>query len=136
MNSQQPDLNPKPAKTDYEKTNESVQREGSELLVDQRSSYLRSRQIALKKFSPQGRDPSWAGRYGPRILSFRLSGVNLNSPQTEEARRRIRPAYLSRDTYRVATLPQIPIESAFVLGLACAIGTPSCSAQAILGHHH
>jgi hypothetical protein len=27
---------------------------GSELPVDQRSSYLRSRQIALKKFSPQG----------------------------------------------------------------------------------
>jgi hypothetical protein len=58
MNSQEPDLNPTPAETDSAKTNESVQREGSELPVDQRSSYLRSRQIALKKFSPQGGDPS------------------------------------------------------------------------------
>ena len=40
-----------PAKTDSEKTNEFVQREGSELSVGQRSSYLRSRQIALKKFT-------------------------------------------------------------------------------------
>ena len=54
MNNQEPDLNPTPAETDSAKTNESVQREGSELPVDQRSSYLRSRQIALKKFSPQG----------------------------------------------------------------------------------
>src|SRR5271166_4123089 len=58
MNNQEPDLNPTPAETDSAKTNESVQREGSELPVDQRSSYLRSRQIALKKFSPQGGDPS------------------------------------------------------------------------------
>src|ERR1700732_2842572 len=48
MNNQEPDLNPTPAETDSAKTNESVQREGSELPVDQRSSYLRSRQIALK----------------------------------------------------------------------------------------
>jgi hypothetical protein len=40
-----------PAKTDSEKTNESVQREGSELSVGQRSSYLKSRHIALKKFT-------------------------------------------------------------------------------------
>jgi hypothetical protein len=33
---------------------ELLERKGSELPVDQRSSYLRSRQIALKKFSPQG----------------------------------------------------------------------------------
>ena len=51
MNNQEPDLNPTPAETDSAKTNESVRREGSELPVDQRSSYLRSRQIALKKFS-------------------------------------------------------------------------------------
>jgi hypothetical protein len=57
MNNQEPDLNPTPAETDSAKTHESVQREGSELPVDQRSSYLRSRQIALKKFSPQGGDP-------------------------------------------------------------------------------
>jgi hypothetical protein len=58
MNNQEPDLNPTPAETDSAKTNESVQRERSELPVDQRTSYLRSRQIALKKFSPQGGDPS------------------------------------------------------------------------------
>ena len=58
MNNQEPDLNPTPAETDSAKTNESVQRQGSELPVDPRSSYLRSRQIALKKFSPQGGDPS------------------------------------------------------------------------------
>jgi len=58
MNNQEPDLNPTPAETDSAKTNESVQRERAELPVDQRSSYLRSRQIALKKFSPQGGDPS------------------------------------------------------------------------------
>jgi hypothetical protein len=33
---QEPDLNPTPAETDSAKTNESVQREGSELPVDQR----------------------------------------------------------------------------------------------------
>ena len=61
MNNQEPDLNQTPAKTDSVKTNESnesVQRERSELPLDQRSSYLKSRQIALKKFSPQGGDPS------------------------------------------------------------------------------
>ena len=58
MNNQEPELNPKPDETDSAKTNESVQRERSELPVDQQSSYLRSRQIALKKFSPQGGDPS------------------------------------------------------------------------------
>jgi hypothetical protein len=51
MNNQEPELNPTPAETDSAKTNESVQREGSELPVDQRSSYLRSRQIALKKLA-------------------------------------------------------------------------------------
>jgi hypothetical protein len=60
MNNQERDLNPTPGETDSAKTIESVQREGSELPVDQQSSYLRSRQIALKKFSPQaqGGDPS------------------------------------------------------------------------------
>ena len=51
MNNQEPDINPTPAETDSAKTNESGQRQGSELPVDQRSSYLRSRQIVLKKFS-------------------------------------------------------------------------------------
>ena len=58
MNNQEPELNPKPDETASAKTNESIQRERSELPVDQQSSYLRSRQIALKKFSPQGGDPS------------------------------------------------------------------------------
>jgi hypothetical protein len=61
MNNQEPDLNPTPAETDSAKTNESNEsghRERSELPVDQRSSYLKSRQIALKKFRPQGEDPS------------------------------------------------------------------------------
>jgi hypothetical protein len=35
MNNQEPDLNPTPAETDSAKTNESIQREGSELPVDQ-----------------------------------------------------------------------------------------------------
>jgi hypothetical protein len=60
MNNQEPDLNPTPDETDSAKTNESVHRERSELPVDQRSSYLRSRQIALKKFGPQDGDPSVA----------------------------------------------------------------------------
>jgi hypothetical protein len=58
MNNQEPELNPTPTETDFAKTNESVQRERSELPVDQRSSYLRSREIALKKFSSQGGDAS------------------------------------------------------------------------------
>jgi hypothetical protein len=56
MNNQEPDLNPTPAETDSAKTVESIQREGSELPVDQRPSYLRSRQIALKKLRTQGGD--------------------------------------------------------------------------------
>jgi len=58
MNNQEPDLNPTPAETDSAKINESVQREKSDLPADQRSSYLRSRQIALKKFTLQAQDPS------------------------------------------------------------------------------
>ena len=38
MNNQEPDLNPTPIETDSAKTNEPVQREESELPVDQRSS--------------------------------------------------------------------------------------------------
>jgi len=56
---QEPDVNLTPAETDSAKTHESVQREGPELPVDQLSLYLRSRQIALKKFSPEGGDRSW-----------------------------------------------------------------------------
>jgi len=38
MNNQEPELNPKPDETDSAKTNESVQRERSELPPDQQSS--------------------------------------------------------------------------------------------------
>jgi hypothetical protein len=58
MDSKEPELNPTPAETDSEKTNESVQIGRLEFAVDKRPSYLRSRQIALKKFSPKGLDPS------------------------------------------------------------------------------
>ena len=58
MDSEAPELNPTLAETDSEKTNESVQSSRSEFPVDKRPSYLRSRQIALKKFSPKGLDPS------------------------------------------------------------------------------
>ena len=51
MDSKEPELNPTLAETDSEKTNESVQINRPEFAVDKRPSYLRSRQIALKKFS-------------------------------------------------------------------------------------
>jgi hypothetical protein len=58
MDNKEPELNPPLAETDSEKTNESVQISTPEFAVDKRPSYLRSRQIALKKFSPKGLDPS------------------------------------------------------------------------------
>ena len=75
MNNQEPDLNPTPAETDSAKTNESVQRERSELPVDQRSSYLRSRQIALK---------SSALKVGT------LAEVSLRKPELQETENSIR----------------------------------------------
>jgi hypothetical protein len=53
MNNQEPELNPAPTETESAKTNESAQTSGPEIPVDERPSYLRSRQIALKKFSSQ-----------------------------------------------------------------------------------
>jgi hypothetical protein len=53
MNNQEPELNPAPTETESAKTNKSAQIHGSEIPVDERPSYLRSRQIALKKFSSQ-----------------------------------------------------------------------------------
>jgi hypothetical protein len=61
MDSKEPELNPTLAdtdSTDSEKTNESVQISRPEFAVDKRPSYLRSRQITLKKFTPKGLDPS------------------------------------------------------------------------------
>jgi hypothetical protein len=54
MNNQEPEFNPVPTETDSPKTNESIQTSGSEIPADERPSYLRSRQIALKKFTSQG----------------------------------------------------------------------------------
>jgi hypothetical protein len=51
MNNQEPKFNPVPTETDSAKTDESTQTSGSEIPADERPSYLRSRQIALKKFT-------------------------------------------------------------------------------------
>ena len=54
MNNQEPEFNPVPAESDSAKTVESIQTSGSEIPTLERPSYLRSRQIALKKFTSQG----------------------------------------------------------------------------------
>ena len=58
MDTQKADLNPTPAETDSGQTNESVEISKSENRVDKDPSYMRSRQIALKKFTPQEGEPS------------------------------------------------------------------------------
>ena len=58
MDTQKADLNPTPAETDSAQTKESVETSKSENRVDKDPSYLRSRQIALKKFVPQQGEPS------------------------------------------------------------------------------
>jgi hypothetical protein len=58
MNNQEPELNPAPTETDSNKTNQSVRTNGPEIPVDERPAYLRSRQIALKKFSSQDSNAS------------------------------------------------------------------------------
>jgi hypothetical protein len=57
MDTEKADLNPTPAETDAQ-TNGSVEIGKSENLVEKRPSYIRSRQIALKKFIPQEGEPS------------------------------------------------------------------------------
>jgi hypothetical protein len=54
MESEEPELNATLAQTDSATTNESVQHSNPQILVDKHTLYLRSRQIALKKFRPQG----------------------------------------------------------------------------------
>ena len=54
MNNQEPAFNPVPTETDSAKTDESIQTSGSEIPAHERPSYLRSRQIALKKVTSQG----------------------------------------------------------------------------------
>jgi hypothetical protein len=58
MDTQKADLNPTPAETDSAQKNESVESSSSENRVDKDPSYMRSRQIALKKFTPQEGEPS------------------------------------------------------------------------------
>jgi hypothetical protein len=58
MDTQNADLNPTPAEPASAQRNESVEISKSEDRVDKDHSYLRSRQIALKKFIPQEEEPS------------------------------------------------------------------------------
>jgi hypothetical protein len=55
MDTEKEDPNPTPAETDSAQTNESVENSKSENRVEKDPSYMRSRQIALRKFtSPEG----------------------------------------------------------------------------------
>ena len=58
MDSEKADLNPIPAETDSAQTKESVEISKSENRVEKDPSYVRSRQIALKKFTPREGEPS------------------------------------------------------------------------------
>ena len=58
MDTEKEDLNPTPAETDSGQTNEAVEISKSENRVDKDPSYMRSRQIALKKFTPPEGEPS------------------------------------------------------------------------------
>ena len=100
--------NPKPAKTDSEKTNElSRERDQSFRWISglhiSEVAKLRSKTSALEvetlAEAPKGevlqlyRSGRKAGPKWSSDPQFRSSGVNVNSPQAEEARRRIQPAY-------------------------------------------
>ena len=52
MDTEKADLNPTPAEPDSAQTNESLEISKSENGVGKDPSYVRSRQIALKKFIP------------------------------------------------------------------------------------
>jgi hypothetical protein len=58
MDTEKADLNPTPAETDSAQTNESVEIRKSENQVGKDPAYTRSRQIALKKFTPPEGEPS------------------------------------------------------------------------------
>jgi hypothetical protein len=58
MDTEKTDLNLTPAETDSAQTNESVEIRKSENRVGEGPSYMRSRQIALKKFTPPEGEPS------------------------------------------------------------------------------
>jgi hypothetical protein len=55
MDTEEADLNPTPAETDSAPTSESVEISKPENRVEKDPSYMRSRQIAMKKFAlPEG----------------------------------------------------------------------------------
>ncbi len=58
MDTEKTDLNPTPAEADSVQTSESVEISKSDNRVDKDPSYIRSRQIALKKFTPPEGEPS------------------------------------------------------------------------------
>jgi len=58
MDTEKADLNPTPSETDSAQTNESLEISKSENGVEKDPSYMRSRQIALKKFIPPEGEPS------------------------------------------------------------------------------
>jgi hypothetical protein len=58
MDTEKADLDSTPAETDSAQTNESVEIGKSENRVEKDPSYPRSRQIALKEFSPPEGEPS------------------------------------------------------------------------------
>ena len=58
MDAKEANLNPTPAETDSAQTKESVEISKSENRVEKDPSYMRSRQIALKKFTPPEAEPS------------------------------------------------------------------------------
>ena len=58
MDTEKEDPIPAPAETDSAQTNESVDNSKSENRVEKDPSYMRSRQIALKKFTPPEGEPS------------------------------------------------------------------------------
>jgi hypothetical protein len=58
MDTEKADLNATPPETDSVETNESVEIGKSENRVEKDPSYTRSRQIALKKFTPPEGEPS------------------------------------------------------------------------------
>jgi hypothetical protein len=58
MDTEKTDLNPTPPATDSAQTDESVEISQSENRVEKDPSYMRSRQIALRKFTPPEEEPS------------------------------------------------------------------------------
>jgi len=58
MDTEKADLNPTPAEPDSAQTNESLEISKSENRIEKDPSYMRSRQIALKKFTPPEGEPS------------------------------------------------------------------------------